>query len=114
MPKQMSEKKMEKSSRRVKTSKNPTTEIERVGSDEGLKRKQVEIDMQDSNESQKLTSAVKQKTTEAEEVKNIHLCLKLTFLIYISTNVHFLLIMKKKVFNVMCVKDDIPHLMRIH
>ena len=69
MPKQMSEKKMEKSGRRVKTSKNSTTEIERVGSDEGLKRKHAEIDLDDSNESQKLTCVVEQKKTEAEEVK---------------------------------------------
>ena len=80
-------------------------------SDKGLKRKQGEMDMHDSNESQKLTCAVEENTYEAEEVKkldNVFMFIKLTFLIVPSTNVRFLLVMKKKVFIFMCVFDNMP------
>ena len=63
---------MEKSSHREKTSKNTSTEIDRMGSDGGLKRKHAEIDFDDSNESRKLTCAVEEKITEAEEVSKVH------------------------------------------
>ena len=80
-------------------------------SDKGLKRKQGEMDMHDSNESQKLTCAVEENTYQAEEVKkldNVFMFIKLSFLIVLSTNVRFLLVMKKKVFIFMCVFDDMP------
>ena len=63
---------MDKSSRRGKTSKNTSTEIDNLGSDGGLKRKQAEIDCDDANESRKLTYVVEDKITEAEEVRNVH------------------------------------------
>ena len=82
-------------------------------SDEGLKRKHGEIDMHDSK---KLTCVVEEKTSEAEEVKKfiyVFVFIKLTFLIFLSTNVRFLLLMKKKVFIFMCVFYDISLLYSI-
>ena len=61
---------MEKSSRRGKTSQNTSTEISTFGSDGGLKRKQAEIEGDDANESGKLTPAIEDNITEAEEVRN--------------------------------------------
>ena len=80
-------------------------------SDKGLKRKQGEMDMHDSNESQKLTCAVEENTYQVEEVKkldNVFMFIKLSFLIVLSTNVRFLLVMKKKVFIFITVFDDMP------
>ena len=62
-------------------------------SDEGLKRKQGEIKV---NDSKKLKSAVEEKISEAEEVKkliSVFMFKKFTFLIFFSKNVQFLLIM---------------------
>ena len=65
---------MEKSSRRGKTSQNTSTEISTFGSDGGLKRKQAEIEFDDANESGKLTPAVEDNRSEAEEVRNGREC----------------------------------------
>ncbi|GMN63944.1 hypothetical protein TIFTF001_033023 [Ficus carica] len=46
------------------SSKKPAPEIERMVSDEGLKRKQGEIEV---NDSKKLKSAIEEKISEAEE-----------------------------------------------
>ena len=58
---------MDKSGAIVKSFKNSAPEIERMVSDEGLKIKHGEIDM---HVSKKLSCAVEEKTSEAEEVKN--------------------------------------------
>ena len=58
---------MDKSRTIVKTFENPAPEIERMVSDEGLKSKHGEIDM---HVSKKLSCAVEEKTSEADEVKN--------------------------------------------
>ena len=70
------------------SSKKPAPEIERMVSNEGLKRKQGEIEVKDSK---KLKSAVEDKISEAEEVKKlifVFIFIKFTFLIFFSKNVH--------------------------
>ena len=75
------------------SSKKPAPEMERMMSDEGLKREHREMEV---NDSKKLISAVEEKISEAEGVKKlmfVFMFIKFTFLISFSKNVQFLLIM---------------------